>query len=385
MATGIGERSRRIDRGVRFLRRLQNGDGGFELTPGRGSDTQSTAWSIQALKAADRKPGRAAFRYLRRMQRPERQLPLQPPVRDDAGLGDVAGTRRARARAVSAEVTSRRGRDRGHPHRRERDRLRRRREHERVLARPAAGRARRRGAAPRGRARRHRRRSRPSSAPSASSHPTSSSPAVSAVRPTTSRARRSPPRSRCRAEEIDWLSEELRGRFSRRGLGDYAARWACLPAGAEPLANPLGGAPGFVLGNVFVLPGLPSEMEAMFEAIAARFAGAPIASWRRRYRTGEGQIVAILEEATARHPAVTVGSYPRFLETGPEVEVVLKSTRSRAPHGGGRVRRDARSSGVTPSLTRARARARRPRRRAARRRDGSTRAARRGTGRRAGR
>ncbi len=126
-------------------------------------------------------------------------------------------------------------------------------------------------------------------------------------------------------EEIGWLAEELRGRFSRRGLGDYAARWACLPAGAEPLENPLGGAPGFVLANVVVLPGLPSEMEAMFDAIAARFAGAPIACWRRSYRTGEGQIVAILEQATALHPTVGVGSYPRFPATGPEVEVVLKS------------------------------------------------------------
>jgi molybdenum cofactor synthesis domain-containing protein len=131
-------------------------------------------------------------------------------------------------------------------------------------------------------------------------------------------------------EEVDWLAEDLRGRFSRRGLGDYAARWACLPAGAEPIANPLGGAPGFTLGNVWVLPGLPSEMKAMFDTIAPRFAGTPIASWRRRYRTGEGQIVAILEEATERHPAVTVGSYPRFLESGPEVEVVLKSADAEA-------------------------------------------------------
>jgi nicotinamide-nucleotide amidase len=128
-----------------------------------------------------------------------------------------------------------------------------------------------------------------------------------------------------RCEEVGWLAADLRGRFGKRGLGDYAARWACLPEGAEPIANPRGGAPGFVLGNVYVLPGLPSEMEAMFEAIAARFAGTPIASWRRRYQTGEGQIVTVLEEATLRHPAVTVGSYPRFLASGPEVEVVLKS------------------------------------------------------------
>jgi molybdenum cofactor synthesis domain-containing protein len=126
--------------------------------------------------------------------------------------------------------------------------------------------------------------------------------------------------------EIGWLADELRGRFSRRGLGDYAARWACLPEGAEPIGNPLGGAPGFKIENVHVLPGLPSEMEAIFERLAGQFEGPPIASWRRRYRTGEGQIVAVLEEATAMHPAVTIGSYPHFLETGPEVEVVLKSS-----------------------------------------------------------
>jgi molybdopterin-biosynthesis enzyme MoeA-like protein len=89
--------------------------------------------------------------------------------------------------------------------------------------------------------------------------------------------------------------------------------------------NPLGGAPGFVVENVVVLPGLPSEMEAMFETVADRFAGRPIETWRRSYRTGEGQIVGILEEATRRHPKVLVGSYPRFLDDGPEVTVVLKS------------------------------------------------------------
>jgi nicotinamide-nucleotide amidase len=127
-------------------------------------------------------------------------------------------------------------------------------------------------------------------------------------------------------EEIAELAGELRTRFGVRGLGDYAARWACLPRGAVPLPNPLGGAPGFVLGNVYVLPGLPSEMEAMFDQIAGRFQGDPISTWRRAYRTTEGQIVAVLEEATRRHPEVTVGSYPRFLTTGPEVEVVLKSS-----------------------------------------------------------
>jgi molybdenum cofactor synthesis domain-containing protein len=131
-------------------------------------------------------------------------------------------------------------------------------------------------------------------------------------------------------EERAELAEGLRSRFAARGLGEYAARWACLPRGAVPVENPLGGAPGFVLGSVHVLPGLPREMKAMFETLADRLEGRPIGSWRRRYRTGEGQIVSVLEQATQLHPEVTVGSYPAFLEDGPEVEVVLKSSDEQA-------------------------------------------------------
>ncbi len=122
------------------------------------------------------------------------------------------------------------------------------------------------------------------------------------------------------------LAARLHARFEPHGLGDYAARWANIPDGADPIDNPLGGAPGFVLENVYALPGLPSEMEAMFESIEERFKGEPIATWRCRYETGEGQIVDLLEEATRMHAAVSVGSYPRFGTHGPTVEIVLKST-----------------------------------------------------------
>jgi iron complex transport system substrate-binding protein len=68
-AAGISSDSLSIRRGLAYLRRHQNDNGGFELTLGRGSDTQSTAWAIQAFISANRLPGRAAFRYLRSMQR----------------------------------------------------------------------------------------------------------------------------------------------------------------------------------------------------------------------------------------------------------------------------------------------------------------------------
>jgi molybdenum cofactor synthesis domain-containing protein len=126
-------------------------------------------------------------------------------------------------------------------------------------------------------------------------------------------------------EEVPDVAAELRARFTRNP--DYAARWAMLPRGSRPLANPLGGAPGFALENVYVLPGLPSEMEAMFASIEEEFRrGSPIQAWRRVYRTYESVIVATLAEADERWPGVLVGSYPSFSTEGSTVEVVLKSS-----------------------------------------------------------
>jgi molybdenum cofactor synthesis domain-containing protein len=125
--------------------------------------------------------------------------------------------------------------------------------------------------------------------------------------------------------EFPELTASLRARFARDP--DYVTPWAMLPEGSRPLDNPLGGAPGFAIGNVYVLPGLPAEMEAMYEFVEAELAGgAPIASWRRTYATTESRIVDVLRELEQRHPGVRVGSYPTFAPEGSRVEVVLKSS-----------------------------------------------------------
>ena len=125
--------------------------------------------------------------------------------------------------------------------------------------------------------------------------------------------------------EVGELAADLRARFAHDP--EYAARWARLPAGSRPLANPLGGAPGFAIENVYVLPGLPAEMEAMFAAMEEEFRrGSPIATWRRTYRTRESAIASALAEAGERWPSVLVGSYPAFPVDGPRVEIVLKSS-----------------------------------------------------------
>jgi molybdenum cofactor synthesis domain-containing protein len=128
-------------------------------------------------------------------------------------------------------------------------------------------------------------------------------------------------------EVVPELADDLRARF--KGAPEYAARWAALPKGSRMLENPLGGAPGFQLGNVWVYPGLPSEMEAMFARYEEELRTDPIQVWRRKERTRESTIAPALEEATARWPLVSVGSYPSFHPDGPVVEIVLKSSHLR--------------------------------------------------------
>ena len=98
-------------------------------------------------------------------------------------------------------------------------------------------------------------------------------------------------------EPVPALEADLRSRFS--GDPDYVARWAALPRGSQPLDNPLGGAPGFRIANTWVLPGLPSEMRAMFDRYADELRGdRPIETWRRRLATRESTIASALEQAT---------------------------------------------------------------------------------------
>jgi molybdenum cofactor synthesis domain-containing protein len=125
-------------------------------------------------------------------------------------------------------------------------------------------------------------------------------------------------------KEHEEVAGRLRARFTR--APEYAARWAELPAGARPLEIERGGAPGFVIENVYVLPGLPGEMKPMFESIEDELRREqPIGSWRRTFETRESEITPLLVEVTERYPDVRVGSYPTFTPDGPLVEVVVKS------------------------------------------------------------
>ena len=89
-----------------------------------------------------------------------------------------------------------------------------------------------------------------------------------------------------------------------------AAVVATFPENAEPILSPVGGVPGFRLGNVYVLPGVPVEMRAMFELLDLPNDAGEIYRTELTASTTEDRIAGLLEQFSARHPEVRLGSYP---------------------------------------------------------------------------
>lgn len=83
---------------------------------------------------------------------------------------------------------------------------------------------------------------------------------------------------------------------------------ATIPQGARPLTNPDGLAPGCVLENVYVLPGIPGELKAMFGTVADEFSGAAVSQFLYTVEP-EANIVPALE-TVAESFDVRVGCYP---------------------------------------------------------------------------
>lgn len=115
-------------------------------------------------------------------------------------------------------------------------------------------------------------------------------------------------------EALAWLEADGYNR------GDLVAGTAELPAGARALHNEAGVAPGAALESIYVLPGVPSEMKAMFETIAGEFAGTP--TYREAVVADEPESALLDRIAELRDRFdVSVGSYP-----GDSVRIELKGT-----------------------------------------------------------
>lgn len=121
----------------------------------------------------------------------------------------------------------------------------------------------------------------------------------------------------------------LKEHFAARNieLNEARLRMARIPAGAELVDNPVSKAPGFWIGNVIVMAGVPSIMQAMLDAVAPKLkTGQQMLSETLRGDVREGDIGGELGAIAAAHPDVTIGSYPFFDDkSGPNTNVVIRS------------------------------------------------------------
>jgi len=106
-------------------------------------------------------------------------------------------------------------------------------------------------------------------------------------------------------------------------------RMARIPEGASLIDNPVSAAPGFCMGNVFVMAGVPRIMQAMFDSILPTLQqGKIIASVSVRCNLGEGDLATPLRDLQTQYASVDLGSYPGLHNGKFAVTLVARSTDS---------------------------------------------------------
>jgi molybdenum cofactor synthesis domain-containing protein len=100
-----------------------------------------------------------------------------------------------------------------------------------------------------------------------------------------------------------------------------------IPKGADLVLNKVSGAPGFWIGNVIVMAGVPSIMQAMLDEVSPKLeTGVRMLSETVRADAREGDIGMQLGEIARANPEVAIGSYPFFdPQRGPNTNVVLRA------------------------------------------------------------
>jgi molybdenum cofactor synthesis domain-containing protein len=121
----------------------------------------------------------------------------------------------------------------------------------------------------------------------------------------------------------------LQAHYDRAGLpfNEARQRMARIPDGAVLIDNPISTAPGFSLGNVHVMAGVPNIFEAMLAGLLPTLTGgAPLLSQSLRVNRGEGEIAGPFADLAAEFPDLSMGSYP-FIQNGAHgTNLVIRGT-----------------------------------------------------------
>jgi molybdenum cofactor synthesis domain-containing protein len=121
----------------------------------------------------------------------------------------------------------------------------------------------------------------------------------------------------------------MKARFDALGteMNEARMRMARVPDGAALVPNKISAAPGFWIGNVITMAGVPTIMQAMLDEVAPKLkTGVQMLSESIRADLREGDIGTELGEIAKRHPGTSIGSYPFFDDTkGPNTNIVIRA------------------------------------------------------------
>lgn len=113
-------------------------------------------------------------------------------------------------------------------------------------------------------------------------------------------------------------------------LNEARLRMARIPDGASLIDNPVSVAPGFSLGNVHVMAGVPLVFQAMVASVLPGLTGGqPVLSQTLRVLRGEGDIAPMLGALAARYDDLSIGCYPFQQDGAFGANIVI-----RGPEGG---------------------------------------------------
>ena len=115
-------------------------------------------------------------------------------------------------------------------------------------------------------------------------------------------------------------------RHKREDLNEARLRMARIPQGASLVDNPISRAPGFRLGNVIVMAGVPAIMQAMLDSVVPTLVkGTPVTSEAiDASGVPEGLYAAGLKAIAERHPGLAIGSYPSYGPSGFTNQIVVR-------------------------------------------------------------
>ncbi len=119
----------------------------------------------------------------------------------------------------------------------------------------------------------------------------------------------------------------LQERYSPDELNEARLRMARIPDGADLIENPISKAPGFRLGNVIVMAGVPAIMQAMLDRVAPTLQTGARMTVETVEAEGlaEGNYAEGLTAIAAAHEGVSIGSYPSFSAAGFRNQIVVRS------------------------------------------------------------